>query len=175
FARGEIEAAHAVFQTALPLVWNGTAGDTRVAGFAAATTFVVGVVQGDAALQAQGLAELDAAVRLNPLFNVFDYIPVAPALPSFHPRFRGVFDKVTGYLGDPDTLQCVVTQPEICNDMGYAPRNTAGSLALFGDVEAKGGDADAAAMWYGLALALSGGGRGADPFLSAPQPRVLSG
>jgi hypothetical protein len=172
FARGEIEAAHATFQTALPLVWNGTAGDTRVPGFAAASTFVVGVVQGDAAFQAQGLEELDAAFRLNPFFNVFDYIPVAQALPSFDPRFQGIFDKVTGYLADPDTLQCVVTQPEICNDMGYAPRNTAGSLALFGDVEAKGGDADAAAMWYGLALAFSGGGTGPYPFLSALELRA---
>jgi len=171
-ARAEVEAAHAAFQTALPLVWNGTAGDSRVPGFAAATTFVVGVVHGDAALQAQGLEELDAAFRLNPFFNVFDYIPVAQALPSFDPRFQGVFDKVSGYLDDPDTLQCVVTQPEICNDMGYAPRNTAGSLALFGDVDAKGGDADGAAMWYGLALALSGGGSRPYPFLSALELRV---
>ena len=172
FARAEVEAAHAAFQTALPLMWNGTAGDSRVPGFAAATTFVVGVVHGDAALQAQGLEELDAAFRLNPFFNVFDYIPVAQELPSFDARFQGVFDKVSGYLDDPDTLQCVVTQPEICNDTGYAPRNTAGSLALFGDVEAKGGDAAAAAMWYGLALALSGGGTGPYPFVSALELRA---
>jgi len=172
FARAEVEAAHAAFQTALPLMWNGTAGDSRVPGFAAATTFVVGVVHGDAALQAQGLEELDAAFRLNPFFNVFDYIPVAQELPSFDARFQGVFDKVSGYLDDPDTLQCVVTQPEICNDMGYAPRNTAGSLALFGDVDAKGGDAEGAAMWYRLALALSGGGSRPYPFLSALELRV---
>ena len=174
FARGEIEAAHASFRDALPLVWSGTVGDSRVPGFAAASTFVLGVVRGDPALQAQGLVELDAAFQLNPFFNVFDYIPVTQALPAFDPRFQGVFDKVSGYLSDPDTLQCVVTQPEICNDFGYAPRNTPGSLALFGDVDAKGGNVDGAEMWYGLALALARGGSPPYPFLPALELRTTT-
>ena len=35
---------------------------------------------------------------------------------------------MSSYLNDPGTLACVTTQPEICNDVGYAPRNTPGSL-----------------------------------------------
>jgi hypothetical protein len=173
-ARGEIEAAHAAFQDALPLVWNGRTGDSRVPGFAAATTFGLGVVRNDPALQAQGMAELDVAFRLNPFFNVFDYIPVAQAVPSFDPRFQGVFDAVTGYLNDPGTLQCLTTQPEICSNDGYAPRNTAGSLALFGDLEAKGGDAAGAQGWYNLALAFGRAGTPAYPFLSALESRATS-
>lgn len=174
FARGEIEAAHAAFQRALPLVWDGATGDSRVPGFAAATTFGLGVVRGDVALQAQGLRELDEAFRLNPFFNVFDYIPVAQAVPSFDPRFQQVFDKVTGYLNDPGTLQCLGTQPEICANQGYAPRNTAGSLALFGDLEAKGGGAAGARRWYELALSLGRVGSRPYPFLPALELRVAT-
>src|SRR4029450_8709662 len=126
FARGEIEAARAAFADAFPLVWDGARGDSRVPGFAAATTFGLGGGRGDADLQAQGLAELDAAFRVNPFFNVFDYIPVAQAVPSFDPPFQGVFDKVSAYLNDPGTLRCPGTQPEICGNDGYAPHNTAG-------------------------------------------------
>jgi hypothetical protein len=173
FARGEIEAARAAFADALPLVWDGARGDSRVPGFAAATTFGLGVVRGDADLQAQGLAELDAAFRLNPFFNVFDYIPVAQAVPSFDPRFQGVFDKVSAYLSDPGTLRCPGTQPEICGNDGYAPRNTAGSLALFGDLNAKGGDAERAQSWYDLALAFGRSGR-PYAFVSALEARVAT-
>jgi hypothetical protein len=174
FARGEIEAAHAAFEEALPLLWNGTTGDSRVPGFAAATTFELGVVRNDPALQAQGMAELDAAFQVNPFFNVFDYIPVAQAVPALDPRFQSLFDKVRSYLDDPATLQCLTTQPEICADAGYAPRNTAGSLALFGDLEAKGGDLAGARGWYDLALAFGSSGTPPYPFLPALQARVNS-
>jgi hypothetical protein len=172
FARGEIEAAHAAFQDAVPLLWNGTTGDSRVPGFAAATTFSLGVVRNDPDLQAQGMAELDAAFQVNPFFNVFDYIPVAQAVPALDPRFQSVLDKVSGYLSDPATLQCLTTQPEICANAGYAPRNMAGSLALFGDLEAKGGDVAGARGWYDLALAFGSGGTPPYPFLPALQARV---
>jgi hypothetical protein len=173
-ARAELESAHAAFQDALPLLWDGRVGDSRVPGFAAATTFGLGVVRQDTALQAQGMAELDAAFRANPFFNVFDYIPVAQAVPSFDPRFQQVFDKVNGYLTDPNTLQCLSTQPEICANEGYAPRNTAGSLALFGDVNAKAGQTAAAANWYDLALAFGRGGSRPYPFLPALESRVAT-
>src|SRR5262249_39263700 len=75
---------------------------------------------------------------------------------------------------DPATLACVVTQPEICNNSGYAPQNIAGSLALFGDVEAKGGDTAAATNWYGLALTLAGGANPPYRFLPALQLRAGS-
>src|SRR5262245_28161700 len=171
-SRGEIEAAHAAFQDALPIVRRGGTGDSRVPGFAAATTFGLGVVKNDAALQEQGLAELDAAYRLNPFFNVFDYIPVAQAVPSFDARFQQVYEKVSGYLKDPATLQCVTTQPELCADAGYAPRNTAGALALFGDIEAKGGNAAGAKGWYDLALGFARAGSRPYPFLFALAPRA---
>lgn len=174
FARGELEAAHAAFQDALPLLWDGAVGDSRAPGFAAATTFGLGVVRQDPALQAQGLVELDDAFRANPFFNVFDYIPVAQAVPSFDPRFQQVFDKVNGYLSDPNTLQCLSTQPEICANEGYAPRNTAGSLALFGDINAKAGQTAAAENWYNLALAFGRGGSRSYPFLPALETRVAT-
>jgi len=171
-ARAEIEAAHEIFAEAVPKVWDGSVGDTRVPGFAAATTFGLGVVRGDTALQDQGMAELDAAYALNPFFNIFDYLPVAQAVPSFDPRFQSVFTKVNDYLNRPGTLACLTTQPEICGNDGYAPRNTAGSLALFGDVNAKAGSKAGAVQWYGLALTLAKTGPTPYPFLDALQERV---
>jgi tetratricopeptide (TPR) repeat protein len=175
FARGEIEAAYTAFQQAVPRLWDpGTRrGDSRVPGFAASATFTLGLVRNDPALQAAGLAALDEAFAVNPFFNVFDYIPVAQGLPAFDPRFQPVFDKMNEYLNDPATLACVSTQPEMCANAGYAPRNFAGSLALFGDMNAKAGDAAAARQWYDLALGLASG----DPpyrFLPALQERVAT-
>jgi hypothetical protein len=174
FAKAEIAAAHTAFGQALPMLWDGTKGDSRVAGFAAAATFALGYANQDAAVQAQGMSELDAAFRTNDFFNVFDYIPVAQAVPSFDPRFSQVFTRMNGYLNDPGTLACVTTQPEICNNEGYAPRNTPGSLALFGDIEAKGGDVAAATNWYGLAIVLTGGATPPYRFLSALEDRVAT-
>ena len=80
-ARGEIEAAHAAFQEAVPLLWDGPQGDSRVPGFAAAATFGLGVGAATTPrCRQQGMAELDAAFALNPFFNVFDYIPVVQAV-----------------------------------------------------------------------------------------------
>ena len=66
------------------------------------------------------------------------------------------------------------TQPEICGNDGYAPRNTAGSLALFGNLDAKGGSAERAQSWYDLALALGRGGSRPYPFLPALESRVTA-
>ena len=173
-ARNELEAAHVAFRDAVPKIWNGVTGDSRVPGFAAATTFGLGVVRNDRPLQDQGLRELDAAFALNPFFNLFDYLPAVQILPAFDPRFQDIFARVSGYLGDPATLQCVTTQPEICGDGGYAPRNTVGSLALFGDIDAKAGDVAAARRWYGLALALASAGDRPYRFLPAIQERVAT-
>lgn len=120
------------------------------------------------------MAELDDAFGANPFFNVFDCIPVAQALPAFDPRFVEVFSLVSAYLSDPDTLACVGTQPEICANDGYAPRNTAGSLALFGDLHAKAGDRAGAERWYGLALALASGGSTPYRFLPALRTRAAT-
>ena len=155
-ARDELVAATEAFATALPLLWDGTHGDSRVPGFVAAADFTLGIVDGDAARQAKGLADLKAAVAVNDFFNVFDLIPVVQALPPTDPRFAEVFGLLAGYVGDPATLGCVGTQPEICADAGLAPRNVAGALMLFGDVFAKAATLDPAYVaqaetWYAIA------------------------
>jgi hypothetical protein len=155
-ARAELVAANDAFARAVPLLWDGQRGDSRVPGFAAAATFGLGVVDRDAALQAKGLTDLEAAVAVNPFFNVFDLIPVVQALAPSDPRFQQIVPLLAGYIADPATLQCVVTQPEICSDQGLAPRNVAGALLLFGDVYAKAAALDSsylaqAETWYGIA------------------------
>jgi hypothetical protein len=143
-ARAELVAANEAFATALPLLWDGRRGDSRVPGFVAAAKFALGVVEKDSALQAEGLADIEAAVAVNPFFNVFDLIPVVQALPADDPRFAQVFPLLQTYISDPTTLSCVLNQPEICSDFGLAPRNIAGALMLFGDVFVKGGVLDPA-------------------------------
>lgn len=155
-ARAEITAANEGFIAAGPLLWDRAAnrGDSRVPGFAAATTFGLGVVNADPVLQAQGLADLEYAVGINGFFNIFDYIPVAQATAANDPLFAEVLAKVATYLNDPNTLSCVVTQPELCGNAGLAPHNGEGALLLFGDLYAKAGDLPNAMQWYNLAGAL---------------------
>lgn len=155
-ARADLVAANDRFAASLPLLWDGTRGDSRVPGFVAAAEFGLGVVQGDDALQAKALDDLKAAVAVNAFFNVFDLIPVIQALPPSDPRFAQIFALVKAYIDDPATLSCVNSQPEICADRGLAPRNVAGALTLFGDVYAKAGALDPANVtqaetWYTIA------------------------
>ena len=154
-AREELVQANAAFATALPLLWDDATGtgDSRVPGFAAAAKYMQGVVDGDAALRAAGLADLAHAVEVNAFFNVFDFIPVLQALPPGDAAFQEAFTFVTTYLNDPATLQCVITQPEICANEGLAPRNLQGSLTLFGDLYAKAGNLQQAQTWYNLGIA----------------------
>jgi hypothetical protein len=155
-ALDELSAANAAFAHAVPLLWNDAAriGDSRVAGFAAAAKYTQGALQHDDALREQGLADLEHAVEVNSFFNVFDYIPVLQLLPPSDPFFQRAFADFTTYLTDPATLQCVGTQPEICSNAGMAPHNIQGSLTLFGDVYAKGGNLTQATFWYNLAGAV---------------------
>lgn len=155
-ARAEITAANDAFVAAAPLLWDRAAnrGDSRVPGFAAATTYGLGTVNGDAALQAQGLADLDYAIQINEFFNIFDYIPVVQATASSDPLFTEILAKITRYLDDPATFNCFITQPEICANVGLAPHNGEGALTLFGDVFAKAGNLERATFWYGLAQGL---------------------
>jgi hypothetical protein len=138
-AKVEIRAAYEAFQTAVPLLWDGTAGDSRVPGFAAATKYTLGVVEGDAARTAEGLADLDAAVAVNPIFNLFDYIGVVPStvLPTdpLYPRVIEILD----FALAPENASCFTSQPEVCGNVGMAPHNVEGSFTLFGDLYAKGG------------------------------------
>jgi hypothetical protein len=151
-ALDELVAANASFANAVPLLWNDAAriGDSRVAGFAAASKYTQGALQHDDALRAQGLTELEHAVEVNSFFNVFDYIPVLQLLPPSDPLFQRAFADFTTYLTDPATLQCVGTQPEICSNAGFAPHNIQGSLTLFGDIYAKAGNLAQAQSWYSL-------------------------
>jgi hypothetical protein len=143
-ALADMVSSNDAFQKSVPLLWDGQTGDSRVPGFAAAAKFGLGVAQKDAALQAEGLADLAAAVAVNAFFNVFDLIPVVQALPATDPRFAQIFPLLKTYIDDPNTLACVGSQPEICSDVGLAPRNIAGALMLFGDVFVKGGFLDSA-------------------------------
>jgi hypothetical protein len=154
-ARDELVQANAAFAASAPLLWDDATatGDSRVPGFAAAAKYTQGVVDGDATLRAAGLADLARAVEVNAFFNVFDFIPVLQSLPPSDPAFGEAFTFVTTYLNDPDTLACVVTQPEICANEGLAPRNLQGSLTLFGDLYVKNGDVSQADFWWGLANA----------------------
>src|SRR5262249_51173789 len=103
-----------------------------------------------------GLADLERSIEVNAFFNVFDYVPVLQVLAPNDPLFQTAFTKVTDYLNDPETLACVVTQPEICANAGFAPHNVQGALTLFGDIYVKHGDLAAARTWYTIASAFPG-------------------
>jgi len=152
-AHAELVASNAAFAAAVPLLWDDASatGDSRVPGFAAAGTFMQGAVENDAALRAQGLVELRRALDINDLFNIFDFLPVLQVLPPGDPAFAEAFTAVLAYLTDPETLPCVTTQPELCSNAGFAPRNLLGSLTLFGDLFAKAGNLTQAQTWYDLA------------------------
>jgi hypothetical protein len=174
FAEQELAASHAAFQDSLPLLWDGTAGDSRVPGFAAGTKFTQGLVTGDTALQAEGLQDLADAVAVNQFFNIFDYIPIIQALPPSDPRFVLAFNAVIDYLNAPDTLNCITTQPELCGNEGLAPHNAEGAVLLFGDVYAKAGDLSAAQVWYSLAKALGELNPEPWPFQAVADERVAT-
>jgi hypothetical protein len=154
-AKAELHGANAAFATAVPLLWNDATatGDSRVPGFAAAAEYLQGLVDGDATLRDQGLADLDQSIAQNAFFNVFDLIPVLQATTPGDPVFQAAFAKVDAYLNDPETLACVVTQPEICANAGFVPHNVQGALTLFGDIYVKHGDLTPANNWYTLAAA----------------------
>src|SRR5262249_13681029 len=46
-AHGDLAAANDAFVAAVPLLWDGTAGDSRVPGFAAAAKFALGFIEHD--------------------------------------------------------------------------------------------------------------------------------
>jgi hypothetical protein len=141
-ARAEIDAAEAALGAAAARLWDGRRGDTRVPGFAAAAKYVQGVVHDDAARVQEGLAELEAAVAINPIFNLFDLIGVVPPVtPATDPLYARVIE-VMDFALNGENATCVVSQPEICGNAGMAPHNIEGALLLFGDLYAKGGIVD---------------------------------
>ena len=173
-ARAALAAANTAFAAAVPLLWDDAsgAGDSRVPGFAAAAKYMQGVVENDTALRDQGFADIERAVQVNSFFNVFDLIPVLQVLPPSDPVFQQAFTFVTTYLNDPETLQCVTAQPELCANAGFAPRNIQGALTLFGDLYAKAGNLQQAQMWYSLVSAFPD--TATWPFAAALQERAAN-
>ena len=160
-ARAELAAAVAALDEAEPLLWNRETrrGDSRIPGFAAAARYALGVVDRDDALLEQGRNDLAYAIEINAFFNVFDLMTIVQAEPSDSPAFVEAFNAMDAYLSNPKTLQCAVTQPEVCGNSGLAPTALQGTFLLFGDFYAKAGHPDAARQWYGFGAPFESGWR----------------
>jgi tetratricopeptide (TPR) repeat protein len=162
--------SRAAFDRAVPLLWDGTNGDSRVPGFAAAATYAKGVGFRDARLTAQGVDELEYATTINTLFNSFDLLAVAPAVSNRDPLYGRVLELLD--VTFPEVAGLCGTQPEICFNDGMAPHNLEGTFILFGDIYAKGGRTESARGYYGSALSL-GEQSGWDPhFVAAVRDRL---
>jgi hypothetical protein len=128
--------------------------DNRIPGFRGAATYSLGVVSDDPTLVALGLAQLEAAVEANLLFNSFSYLgTVAAATRPGDP----LFDQAIAYLDAGLASGCnPATDPRNCGNGGRASHNIQGSFALFGDLFTKVGRLDDARAFYGLALNFPG-------------------
>jgi tetratricopeptide (TPR) repeat protein len=169
-AKSLVLKSRAAFDRAVPLLWDGRNGDSRVPGFAAAATYAKGVGFADPALTARGIEELEYATSINTLFNSFDLLAVAPAISNKDPLYARVIDlldvtfpEVAGYCG---------TQQEICFNDGMAPHNLEGTFILFGDIYAKGGRTDDARDYYGSALGIGSNSGWDARFVAAVQDRL---
>jgi hypothetical protein len=158
-AQAEIEAAVAAFDEAEPLLWDRASGvgDSRVPGFAAAARYALAVVTGDEPLRQQALEDLAYAIDINGFFNVFDLITVAQAEAPGSAAFQMAFAAMDAYLSNPETLSCLLSQPEICSNAGLAPAGLIGAVVLFGDLNAKAGNQAQASVWYQLAAGAENG------------------
>lgn len=169
----DVLAAREAFTRAVPLLWDGVTGDSRVPGFEASTTFVTGVLTGDAALKAQGLQEIAVAAAANPLFNSFNELgAVVPTLAYDSPELAAVVDRLDTYfpvLG----AQCG-TQGETCFNAGLAPHNLEGTFLLFGDVYAKAGRPVDAVRYYDTAVSIGAGDGWRPQFLQSAVERAGS-
>lgn len=173
-ARGKrhVVAARHAFDRAVPLLWDGVSGDSRVPGFAAAATYAKGVGLGDAATTERAIAELEHAAEINTLFNSFDLFAVAPAVPWNDPLYA----RVLALLDETffEVARECSTQSEICFNDGMAPHNVEGTFLLFGDIYAKGGRVEQARSYYEAALSI-GEGSGWDPrFVATARERVAT-
>ena len=149
----EVDGAQAAFDRAVPLLWNGVAGDSRALGFSAGTHFVQGVLHGDPEVVDQARREMAEAAAANPLFNTF--IPIGTAPPIASPAdaaYTEVLRLIDEYF--PVVARQCGTQEEICFNAGMAPHNLEGTLAMFGDVYAKGQRLEQARVFYQQAITL---------------------
>jgi hypothetical protein len=146
-AERDVVAATRAFARAVPLLWEDGEGDSRVPGFAAAATYARGIAENDPKWIARGLAELDAAVEINHLFNSFDKLGVAGFISGTDPQYQEILALLDGFDA---ILDLCGGQDEICFNSGMAPHNIEGTFLLFGDVYAKGGRVEDARQWYGL-------------------------
>ncbi len=150
--RAELVAANTAFAAAVPLLWDEACatGDSRAPGFAAAAKYALGAVDDDAALRAQGLADLEHAVQLNSFFNFRPHTDLQILLAE-RPVFQQTFALVTSYLSDPATLQCASRNPNSRRRRVRSAQRP-GPPHVFGDL-LKAGDLGQAQSWYGLASA----------------------
>lgn len=170
----EITAARAAFARALPLLYEGGAGDTRALGFASGTTYVASVLGGDPALRAQAVEEMRVAAELNPLFNAFNPIGVVPpAVAPTDPAYADTLRLLDEYF-PVAAQQCFSSgvQGEICFNDGLAPHNLEGTFVFFGDVYAKAGRIDEARSRYQTALATAASNGWNATFVAEVQDRL---
>ena len=170
--RQSVVASRAAFDRAVPLLWDGTKGDSRVPGFAAAATYAKGVGFKDAALTERGIAELEHAASINTLFNSFDLFALAPAVPSDDPFYAQVLELLD--VTFPEVAAFCSTQDEICFNAGMAPHNLEGTFVLFGDIYAKGNRVESARGYYESAVSI-GETSGWDPqFVATARERLAN-
>ena len=144
--RLELAQAKLAFDDAVPLLWDGVRGDSRVPGFASAATYKKGVAFDDPALTARGLAEMRAAADINPLFNGFIPFGAGPiAAPD-----SDAYALILHLLDDvfPTLFTECGGQDEICFNAGLAPHNLEGTFLLFGDLYTKAGRVADAVRYY---------------------------
>lgn len=168
-SKREIVAADRAFARAARLLWDGTKGDSRVPGFAAAATYARGIAQNDAVLVERGLEGLDAAVAINHLFNSFDKLGVAGLIPGADPEYQEILALLDGF---DELLDLCGGQDEICFNEGMAPHNIEGTFLLFGDLYAKGGRAEDAREWYQSAVNIGSASGWKPEFLATAQSRL---
>lgn len=168
--RRSATAAFSSFERAVPLLWDGAVGDSRVPGFAAAATYAKAIGFKDPALTERAIGDLEHAASINTLFNSFDLFAVAPAVPSSDPLYARVLELLDVTFAE--VASYCSTQDEICFNAGMAPHNLEGTFVLFGDIYAKGNRVESARGYYSSAVSL-GETSGWDPeFLAAARDRL---
>jgi len=150
FVVAEARLASAALDRAAPLL----AYDNRIPGFQGAATFNLGVLTDDPVVRQRGLAQLEASLATNFLFNSFSYLgAVAPTVGRDDPLFA----RAIAYLDAGIQSGCTpATDPRNCGNGGRAPHNIQGSFTLFGDLYLKAGRSEDARRWYEFGLLIPG-------------------